>query len=137
MRPAIIKTEEKYLEALAHIESLMDAVPGSSEEEELLLFSLVIENYEKENYSIDLPDPIEAIKFRMDQENLDRKDMIKYLGSQSKVSEVLNYKRPLSLSMIRALHEGLGLPAEVLLQEVGGKIKEEFKRPPQPYPTTH
>ena len=114
----IIKTEAEYESALEAIESLMEAEPGSLEEERLELLSLLVEKYEDERYPIAMPDPVEAIKFRMEQEGLSRKDMIQYLGSQSKVSEVLNYKRPLSLSMIRALNEGLDIPAEVLLQPV-------------------
>lgn len=116
MEIKILKTEDDYEAALERIEALMDAAPGSSEEEELELLAMLVERYEAEHYPIELPDPVEAIKFRMDQEGLTRKDMIKYLGSQSKVSEVLNYKRSLSLSMIRALTEGLNLPAEVLIQ---------------------
>ena len=100
---------------LARIETLMDAQPGSAEEDELELLALLVEKYEAEHYPIDPPDPVEAIKFRMDQEALTAKDMIQFLGSQSKVSEVLNYKRPLSLTMIRKLQTGLGIPAEVLL----------------------
>jgi HTH-type transcriptional regulator/antitoxin HigA len=102
---------------LARIEVLMDAEPESPEEEELELLALLVETYEEEHYPIDLPDPVEAIKFRMDQEGLEPKDLISYIGSQSKVSEVLNYKRSLSLSMIRNLQEGLGIPAEVLIQK--------------------
>jgi len=120
----IIKTETEYEQALARIYTLMDATPDSPEEEELELVSLLVEKYEGEHYPIDPPDPVEAILFRMDQEGLTPKDMIKYLGSQSKVSEVLNYKRPLSLTMIRNLHEGLGIPAEVLLQQSDGKVEE-------------
>jgi len=116
MKPKVIKNEEEYNMALNQIEELMDASPGSPEEEELELFSIIVEKHEDEHYPIDLPDPIEAIKFRMEQETLTRKDLAKYIGSLSKVSEVLNHKRPLSLSMIRSLHERLGIPAEVLLQ---------------------
>ena len=112
----IIKNEAEYDAALERIDALMNAAPGSSEEEELELLALLVEKYEQERYPIELPDPVEAIKFRMEQEGLTRKDMIKYLGSQSKVSEVLNYKRPLSLAMIRALTDGLNIPAEVLIQ---------------------
>jgi HTH-type transcriptional regulator / antitoxin HigA len=120
MEIKILKTEEEYEAALERIEALMEAEPGSPEGEELELLALLVEKYEDEHYPISLPGPVEAIKFRMDQEGLEPKDMIPYLGSQSKVSEVLNYKRPLSLAMIRALHEGLGIPAEVLLQEMNG-----------------
>jgi len=109
MKPKILKTEAEYEAALERTAALMDASPGSPEEEELELLAFLVETYEQEHYPIDLPDPIEAIKFRMEQAGLTRKDMIPYLGSQSKVSEVLNRKRPLSLSMIRALHDGLGL----------------------------
>ncbi|MEZ4768708.1 MAG: hypothetical protein R2844_09820 [Caldilineales bacterium] len=116
MEAKIIKTEREYDKALAYVDSLMDAEPGSPEEQELELFSLLIEVYEREHFPIDAPDPVEAILFRMEQEGLTRKDMTAYLGSPSKVSEVLNYKRPLSLSMIRALHKGLGIPAEILVQ---------------------
>ena len=117
MNPKIIKTEGDYEAVLAHVEGLMDATPGSPQEEELELFAMLIEEYEEKAYPIDLPDPISAIKFRMEQQGLTRKDLQQYLGSQSKVSEVLNGKRPLSLSMIRALHTGLGIPADVLLQK--------------------
>ena len=121
----VLKTEADYEAALAHVETLMNAEPGSPEEEELEVFALLIETYEKAHHPIELPDPIEAIKFRMEQQGLIQKDLAPYLGSQSRVSEVLNRKRPLSLSMIRALHEGLGIPAEVLLQEPGQEIPED------------
>jgi HTH-type transcriptional regulator/antitoxin HigA len=112
----IIKNEAEYEAALSRIEVLMDANSDSPEEEELELLALLVEKYEGEHYPIDLPDPIAAVKFRMDQEGLIPKDMVTYLGSQSKVSEVLNYKRSLSLTMIRALTDGLNIPAEVLIQ---------------------
>ena len=115
----IIKNEAEYEAALTRIEVLMDANPDSPEEEELELLALLVEKYEGEHYPIDLPDPIEAVKFCMAKEGLKPKDMVPYLGSQSKVSEVLNYKRPLSLTMMRALNQGLGIPAEVLLQDPG------------------
>ena len=117
MQIKIIKTEEEYKVALARIDILMDVEHGSQQEEELDLLALLVEKYEAEHYTIDLPDPVEAIKFRMEQQGLEPKDLILYLGSQSKVSEVLNYKRPLSLTMIRKLQKGLGIPAEVLIQE--------------------
>ncbi len=124
MKPKVIKTEADYEMALAHLETLMEAKPAAPHEEEMELFAVLIENYERENFPIGLPDPIEAIKFRMEQQGLTRKDMEKYFGSQSKVSEVLNHKRPLSLAMIRALHQGLGIPAEVLLHEEGKELSE-------------
>ena len=116
--------------ALAHMRTLMDAAPGSPEEEELELFAVLIEQYEKERWPIELPDPVDAIEFRMDQAGLTRKDLGKYLGSASKVSEIMNRKRPLTLTMIRALHEGLGIPAEVLLQQPGKML------PPHAYDVT-
>lgn len=119
MKPKIIKSEADYVSALAHLESLMDSLPGTPEEEELELFAVLIENYEDEHFPIDMPDPVEAIKFRMEQQGLTRKDLVQYIGSQSKVSEVLNGKRPLSISMIRALEKGLGIPAKILLQVPG------------------
>ncbi len=131
--PKVIKTEAEYQAALAHLEALMDAIPGSPEEDELELFGLLVEKYEAEHFPIDLPDPIEAIKFRMEQQGLSKKDMVPYFGSQSKVSEVLNRKRPLSLAMIRALNEGLGIPAEVLLREPG-KTLPSRKYNPGDYP---
>ncbi len=113
----LIKTEKDYDKALSRIEELMDAEADSPEMEELELLAALVEMYEEKRYPIDLPDPIDAIKFRMDQAGLSQKDMIPYLGSKSKVSEVLNRKRPLSLSMMRALNKGLGISAEVLLNE--------------------
>ncbi len=113
----IIKTEKEYEIILERIEEIFDAIPDTEEGEELELLCLLVEKYENENYYIDLPDPIEAIKFRMEQENLTRTDLIKYIGSQSKVSEVLNRKRLLSLNMIQKLHAGLGISAEILLQK--------------------
>jgi len=135
MKPKIIKTEVEHQAALAYIETLMDAVPGSPEEDELELFAVLVEDYEKEHFPIELPDPIAAIQFRMEQQNLKRKDLIPFIGSQSKVSEVMNGKIPLSLSMIRCLHEGLGIPAEVLLKEPGKKLEATQYRW-QDYPFT-
>jgi HTH-type transcriptional regulator/antitoxin HigA len=124
MKPKLIKNNDEYQEALTFIESLMDAQPGSPEEEELELFSFLVHEYEVDAYPIGLPDPIEAIKFRMDQQGLTRKDLEQYIGSQSKVSEVINKKRPLSLAMIRSLNRGLSIPAEILLQDQGMNLPE-------------
>ena len=79
------------------------------------LLALTVESYEKERFPIAPPDPVDADRFRMDQAGLSQRDLVSYLGSKSKVSEVLSGKRPLTLSMIRALHDGLGIPADVLL----------------------
>jgi len=115
MEPKIIKTEADYESALIKVEGLMSAKEGTPEADELELWSLIVEEYEDRVYPIDPPDPIDAIKFRMDQMGLTPSDLTKYLGSKSRVSEVLNRKRPLSLAMIRKLHEGLGIPADVLI----------------------
>jgi HTH-type transcriptional regulator/antitoxin HigA len=117
MQPKVIKTEAEYEAALARVADLMDAQPGSPDEQDLELFALLVEQYEQAHFPIAPPDPVEAILFRMEQEGLTRKDLTVYIGSPSKVSEVLNRKRPLSLSMIRALHKGLGIPADILVQE--------------------
>ena len=135
MKAKILKTEAEYTAALDYIERLMDAEPGSSAEEELELFSLLVEQYEQERYPIAPPDPIDAILFRMEQQGLVRKDLAPYIGSQSRISEVLNRKRPLSLQMIRRLHEGLGIPASSLLQESGAKL-ESLPFNPQDFPLT-
>jgi HTH-type transcriptional regulator/antitoxin HigA len=116
MKAKIIKTEEEYDEALKRLEVLMDAKPGSPEEEELELIGLLVEHYEEEHYPIGMPTPLGAIEFFMDQKGLTNADMVKYLGSPSKVSEVLSGKRALSKTMIRKLVEGLGIPAEILLE---------------------
>jgi len=117
MNPKIIKTDKEHETALSHIESLMDAAPGSAEEDELELWALLVEQYEQRNFAISGPDPIEAIRFRMDQLGLKQKDLVKYIPTKSKISEVLSRKRPLSLAMIRRLHRQLGIPADVLIGE--------------------
>ncbi len=122
MIPKVIKTEEEYEATLERIEALMDATPGTPEGDELELLVTLVELYEENVYPIALPSPLTAIKFRMEQQGLKQKDLIPFLGSRSKVSEVLAGKRPLSLAMIRQLHTGLGIPAEVLLQEPGAEI---------------
>lgn len=118
MKPKIIKTGDEYKRALAHVEALMDSKRGSPKEEELELWSLLLERYEAEHFPINHPDPVEAIKFRMEQDGLRQKDLARFFPGKNRVSEVLNHKRPLSIGMIRALHRGLGIPAEVLLREV-------------------
>lgn len=115
MKPKVIKTEREYKAAVTHLEALMDR--PSPDTAELELWSLLVEKYEEEHFPIATPDPIEAIRFRMEQAGLVPADLQPFLQSKSKVSEVMNRKRPLSLSMIRALHHGLKIPAEVLVQE--------------------
>ncbi len=121
MKPKIIRTESDYLDAMERIRQLMDAHLNSPEGEELELLALLVESWEDKKCLSYLPDPIEAIKFRMDQEGLKQKDLKPYIGSLSKVSEVLNKKRSLSLRMIRSLSKGLGIPIHVLVQEPQGK----------------
>ncbi len=115
----VIKTEEDYQKALSRIDGLMNSELNAAETNELELLVILVELYEEKQYPIGMPDPIEAIKFRMEQQGLSQNDLVPYMGSKSKVSEVLNKKRPLSLSMMRALHKGLAVPAEILLQEQG------------------
>ncbi len=115
----VIKNRDEYNAALKQIESLIDfdPQPGTREADRLELLTLLVEDYETKEFPAALPDPVEAIQFRMEQQGLTQRDLVPYLGSRSKVSEVLAGKRPLTLSMIRALHHGLGIPAKVLLQE--------------------
>jgi HTH-type transcriptional regulator / antitoxin HigA len=117
MKIRLIKTQREYRAALRRVEELMDARPGSAQGDELELLAALIEIYEEEHAPIPPPKPVEAIRFRMEQENLKPQDLIPFLGSRSRVSEVLNGKRPLTLTMIRRLHRGLGIPADVLLGE--------------------
>lgn len=118
----LIKNEQDHNKALSRIEQLMDAKPGTADMDELELMTALVEMYEERHFPISWPDPIEAIKFRMEQLGLGQKDLVAFIGSKSKVSEVLNGKRPLTLAMMRGLHKGLGIPAEVLLKEPGGQF---------------
>ncbi|MEN9812813.1 MAG: hypothetical protein RL479_1499 [Verrucomicrobiota bacterium] len=116
MPPKAIKSAAAHAAALARVESLMDAAPGSPAETELEVWSILIEKYEEEHFPVSAPDPIAAIEFRMEQLGLTRTDLLRHIPSRSKVSEVLSRRRPLSLQMIRSLHAGLRIPADVLLQ---------------------
>jgi len=113
----VIKTEKDYQKALKRLEVIFDAKKDSKDGDELELLSLLIDNYEKEKYPIDLPDPIEAIKFRMEQLGYKQNDLAEVMGLKSRASEILNRKRKLTLDMIRKLHEVLGIPTEVLIKE--------------------
>ena len=113
----VIKTDKDYQKALKHLELIFDAKKGSRNGDELELLSLLIDNYERGKYPIGLPDPIEAIKFRMEQLGYKQKDLAEAMGLKSRVSEILNRKRKLTLDMIRKLHEVLGIPTEVLVRE--------------------
>ncbi len=110
-----IKTEKDYNSALSRIDKLQGARKDTLEGDEFDLLVTLVESYELKHYPIAPPDPIEAIKFRMEQMGLSSADMVKYLGSQSRVSEILNKKRRLSLTMIKSLYKELKIPAEILL----------------------
>ena len=125
MNLKIIKTSAEYREAIKEAESLiaLDPGPNTGKAERLNILSLLIEKYELEKFRIGPPNPLEAIKYRMDEQGLRQRDLIPFIGSKSKVSEVLAGKRSLTVPMIRALHEGLGIPADVLLREVQSEDK--------------
>ena len=111
-----IKTEQDYAAALAEVEGLMDAVSDTPQGDRLDVLVTLIGAYEAKHHAIDLPDPIEAIKFRIEQMGLTRKELEPFIGSRARVAEVLNRKRQLSLEMIRRIRESLKIPAEVLIQ---------------------
>jgi HTH-type transcriptional regulator/antitoxin HigA len=115
----LIKTKHDHEQALARLMDLMDidVAPNSAESDELDVLAMLIEKYEQEMFPIDPPDPVEAIKFRMEQQGLLKKDLIPYIGSAPKVTEVLNGTRNLSINMIRKLHQGLGISLDVLIKE--------------------
>lgn len=119
-----IKTEADYESALERINDLMDAAPDSAEADELDVLATLVEVYEEQHYPINFPSPIDAIAFRMEQAGLSQRDLVPYLGSRSKVSEILTGKRSLTLSMIRALHKHLQIPADVLLQESNATLPD-------------
>ena len=123
----LIKNEEDNDMALSRIEHLMDAKPGTAEMDELELLTALVEMYEERHFPISPPDPIDAIKFRMEQLGLGQKDMVPFIGTKSKVSEVLNGKRTLTLVMMRSLNKGLGISAEVLLKEPGANFPDEMQ----------
>lgn len=111
-----IKTEEDYNQVLERLEKIFDAEPNTQDGDELEILGILIEKYENENFPIELPDPIEAIKFRMEQLNYSQNDLAEAIGLKSRASEILNKKRKLSLEMIRKLSEKLHIPPEVLIQ---------------------
>ena len=111
-----IKTEADYQAALEEIERLFEARPDTPEGDRLDVLTTLVEAYEEKHYPVPLPDPIEAIKYYMESRGLSRGDLEPYIGSRGRVSEILNRKRPLTIGMIRRLHSGLGIPAEVLIQ---------------------
>lgn len=117
-----IKSDVDYNAALAEIEKLWGAKPNTAKGDKLDVLLTLIDAYEKEHYPIDPPDPVEAIKFRMEQMGLRRKDLEAFIGSRGRVSEVLNYKRELSLKMIRQLHHNLRIPLESLIGSSAERI---------------
>jgi HTH-type transcriptional regulator/antitoxin HigA len=110
-----IKTARDYQRALKEIDALMDAKPNTSQGDRLDVLATLVSAWEEKHYPIDAPDPIEAIRFAMEQRGITRLELEPFIGSRARVSEVLNRKRPLTLPMIRRLHFGLGIPAEALL----------------------
>lgn len=112
-----IKTEENYNQALKRLEEIFHAPANTQEGDEAEILSILIEKYEDEYYPIEAPDPIEAIKFRMEQMGMSKKDLAQVLGYKSRVSEIFSRKRKLTLKMIRNLHEKLKIPYESLLTE--------------------
>ncbi len=112
-----IKTESDYLKALNRLDKVFDALVGTNESDEADILGLLIDEYEKKNYPIDVPDPIEAIKIRMEEMQLKQVDLIPEIGGKSRVSEILNRKRKLTVDMIRKLNNRLNLSAELLIKD--------------------
>ena len=112
-----IRNEKDYQKALDRLEDIFDAKKGTEEGDELEILSILIDRYENENFPIGMPDPIEAIKFRMEQMGMKQKDLAEVVGFKSRVSEILNKKRKLTLGMIRKLNATLHIPTEVLVQD--------------------
>lgn len=117
MKIAPVRTEKDYQKALDRLEQIFDAKKGTKEGDELEILSILIDRYENENFPMGMPDPIEAIKFRMEQMGMKQKDLAEVVGFKSRVSEILNKKRKLTLDMIRKLNTTLHIPTEVLVQE--------------------
>lgn len=111
-----IRTKKDYEQALIRLEFLFDAKKGTEKGDELEILSMLIDNYENEHFPIDLPDPVEAIKFRMGQLGYTQTDLADIIGQRSRASEILNKKRKLSLEMIRQLHNNWKIPTQVLIQ---------------------
>ena len=117
MKIAPVRNEKDYQKALKRLEVIFDAKKGTEQGDELEILSILIDNYENKNLPIGMPDPIEAIKFRMEQMGLKQKDLAEIVGFKSRVSEILNKKRKLTIEMIRKLNATLHIPTEVLIQE--------------------
>jgi len=117
MNVKVIKTDEEYNQSLQRLDVIFDADPDTPDGDEAELLVILIEKYEDENFPIEAPDPIEAIKFRMEQMNMKKKDLAIILGYRSRVTEILKKRRKLNLKMIRNLHEKLNIPYESLIQD--------------------
>ncbi len=122
-----IQNDTDHAAAKARIEFLINAMPGAPEANELDVLSTLVEAYEKIRFPLDLPSPVDAIKFRMEQGGLKQRDLAPYIGSSAKVSEILSGKRQLTLKMIRALNEHLGIPAEVLIKDPARKLPPQIE----------
>jgi HTH-type transcriptional regulator / antitoxin HigA len=116
MRVRPIKTETDYRTALTKIDRLMDSKPGTQAGDLLDVLTTLVENYESAHEPVDPPDPIEALKYCIESRGIKRRELEAYIGSRSRVAEVLNRRRPLSIYMIRKLHKGLGISAEILIR---------------------
>lgn len=114
-----IKNDRDYRRVLAEIDTLMDAKANTAAGDRLDVLVTLADAWEEKHHAIEAPDPIEAIRFAMEQRGLSRRDLEEFIGSRARVAEVLNHKRSLTLPMIRRLHAGLGIPAEVLIRENG------------------
>ena len=132
IEPKIIKTDEQYRAYLVEVERLAadDPAPGTSDGDRLELLAKLVEDYEKERFKFERPDPVEAILFRMQEQGLRQKDLAPILGGKNRVSEVLARKRPLTVAMVRALHESLRIPAELLLREPAARYRVRATRKP-------
>ncbi|GAL67383.1 helix-turn-helix domain-containing protein [Jejuia pallidilutea] len=117
MKITPIRNEKDYQNAINRLEEIFDAKKGTEEGDELEILSILIDRYENENFPIEMPDPIEAIKFRMEQMGMKQKDLAEVVGFKSRVSEILSKKRKLTLGMIRKLNSTLHIPTEVLIQD--------------------
>jgi HTH-type transcriptional regulator / antitoxin HigA len=127
-----IRTEADYDAVLRRIEALWGAARGTAESDELDVLATLVESYESEHYRVDLPDPIEAIKFRLEQQGKDYRALVGVIGQRTRVYEVMRRARPLSLNMIRKLHRKLQIPAEVLIQpsrNTAGRRSGQARRP--------
>ena len=130
LEPKIIKTEEQYRVYRAEVERLAagDPAPGTLDGDRLELLAKLVEDYEKERFKFDRPDPVEAIRFRMDEQGLRQKDLAPLLGGKNRASEVLARKRPLTVAMVRAISESLRIPADLLVREPAPRYRARAAR---------